>query len=30
VEKDVSGKRGRRLAFQILDGVTTIQNFDQM
>jgi len=30
VEKEVSGKRGRRLAFQILDGVTTIKNFDQV
>jgi chemotaxis receptor (MCP) glutamine deamidase CheD len=30
VEKDVSGKRGRRLAFRILDGVTTIRNFDQV
>lgn len=30
VEKDVSGKRGRRLGFQIADGVTTIKNFDQI
>src|SRR5580704_8488963 len=30
VEKEVSGKRGRRLAFQISDGVTTIKNFDQV
>jgi chemotaxis protein CheD len=30
VEKDVSGKRGRRLVFQIADGVTTIKNFDQV
>ena len=30
VEKEVSGKRGRRLAFQIFDGVTTIKNFDQV
>jgi chemotaxis protein CheD len=30
VEKDVSGKRGRRLIFQIADGVTTIKNFDQV
>jgi chemotaxis protein CheD len=30
VEKDVSGKRGRRLLFQIFDGVTTIKNFDQV
>jgi chemotaxis protein CheD len=30
VERDVSGKRGRRLVFNILDGVTTIKNFDQV
>ena len=30
VERDISGKRGRRLAFQIFDGVTTIRNFDQV
>ncbi|HYW37551.1 MAG TPA: chemotaxis protein CheD [Terriglobales bacterium] len=30
VERDVSGKHGRRLAFQVLDGVTTIRNFDQV
>ncbi|MGO9085557.1 MAG: chemotaxis protein CheD [Candidatus Sulfotelmatobacter sp.] len=30
VEKDVSGKRGRRLVFQISDGVTTIKNFEQV
>jgi chemotaxis protein CheD len=30
VERDISGKRGRRLAFQVLDGVTTIRNFDQV
>ncbi|MGD0212301.1 MAG: chemotaxis protein CheD [Terriglobales bacterium] len=30
VERDISGKRGRRLAFQIIDGVTTIRNFDQV
>jgi len=30
VEKEVSGKHGRRLAFQIFDGVTTIKSFDQM
>ncbi len=30
VERDVSGKRGRRLLFNILDGVTTIKNFDQV
>ncbi len=30
VEKDVSGKRVRRLVFQLADGVTTIKNFDQV
>lgn len=30
VEKDVSGKRGRRLVFQIADGVTVIKNFEQV
>jgi len=30
LERDVSGKRGRRLVFQIADGVTTIKNFDQV
>lgn len=30
VERDISGKRGRRLAFQILDGATAIKNFDQI
>jgi chemotaxis protein CheD len=30
VERDVSGKRGRRLVFHIADGVTTIKNFDQV
>lgn len=30
VERDISGKRGRRLAFHIIDGVTTIRNFDQV
>lgn len=30
VEKDVSGKRGRRLVFQISDGVTVLKNFDQV
>jgi chemotaxis receptor (MCP) glutamine deamidase CheD len=30
VEREVSGKRGRRLAFQIVDGVTTIKIFDQV
>ncbi len=29
VERDVSGKHGRRLLFQIEDGVTTIRSFDQ-
>jgi chemotaxis receptor (MCP) glutamine deamidase CheD len=28
VEKEVSGKHGRRLLFQIQDGMTTIKNFD--
>ena len=30
VERDVSGKHGRRLVFQISDGVTIIKNFDQL
>jgi len=30
IEKEVSGKHGRRLVFQISDGVTTIKNFDQV
>jgi chemotaxis receptor (MCP) glutamine deamidase CheD len=30
VERDVSGKHGRRLLFQVSDGVTTIKNFDQV
>ena len=30
VERDISGKRGRRLVFQIADGVTMIRNFDQV
>ena len=30
VEREVSGKHGRRLNFQIVDGVTTIKNFDQV
>jgi chemotaxis receptor (MCP) glutamine deamidase CheD len=30
MERDVSGKHGRRLIFQISDGVTTIKNFDQV
>jgi chemotaxis receptor (MCP) glutamine deamidase CheD len=29
VERDVSGKHGRRLVFQITDGLTTIKSFDQ-
>jgi chemotaxis receptor (MCP) glutamine deamidase CheD len=29
VERDVSGKHGRRLVFRIADGVTTIKSFDQ-
>jgi chemotaxis receptor (MCP) glutamine deamidase CheD len=29
VEKEVSGKHGRRLVFQISDGVTMIRSFDQ-
>ena len=28
VEKDVSGKRGRRLVFQVFDGETVIKNFE--
>ena len=28
VEREVSGKHGRRLLFQIIDGVTTIKSFD--
>lgn len=28
VEKDVSGKRGRRLVFQVSDGETVIKNFE--
>ena len=28
VEREVSGKHGRRLVFQIIDGVTTIKSFD--
>ena len=28
VEREVSGKRGRRLLFQIADGVTVIKNFE--
>jgi len=30
MERDISGKRGRRLVFHIADGVTTIRNFDQV
>jgi len=30
VGKDVSGKRGRRLLFQICDGVTVVKNFEQV
>ncbi|HLX83552.1 MAG TPA: chemotaxis protein CheD [Terriglobales bacterium] len=30
VATDVSGKRGRRLLFQIADGVTTVKNFEQV
>lgn len=30
LEKDVSGKRGRRLVFQISDGTTVIKNFEQL
>jgi chemotaxis protein CheD len=30
VEREVSGKHGRRLFFQIFDGVTKIKNFDQL
>lgn len=29
VERDVSGKHGRRLVFQITDGITTIKSFEQ-
>jgi len=28
LEKDVSGKRGRRLVFQVFDGETVIKNFE--
>jgi chemotaxis protein CheD len=28
LEKEVSGKHGRRLVFQLSDGITTIKNFD--
>jgi chemotaxis protein CheD len=30
VEKEVSGKHGRRLVFQLTDGITTIKSFDQL
>jgi chemotaxis protein CheD len=30
VEREVSGKHGRRLVFQVADGVTTIKSFDQV
>src|SRR6202451_4507349 len=30
VEKEVSGKHGRRLVFQVVAGVTTIKNVDQV
>ncbi|MGA7398869.1 MAG: chemotaxis protein CheD [Candidatus Sulfotelmatobacter sp.] len=30
VEREVSGKHGRRLNFQVVDGVTTIRSFDQL
>jgi len=30
VEKDVSGKRGRRLVFHVSDGETVIKNFEQV
>jgi chemotaxis protein CheD len=30
VEREVSGKHGRRLVFQITDGITMIKNFDQL
>lgn len=30
VERDVSGKHGRRLVFHLSDGLTTIKNFDQL
>lgn len=29
VERDVSGKHGRRLVFQVADGITTIKSFEQ-
>jgi chemotaxis receptor (MCP) glutamine deamidase CheD len=30
VEREVSGKHGRRLNFQVVDGVTVIRSFDQL
>jgi chemotaxis protein CheD len=30
VEKEVSGKHGRRLVFQVVDGITTIKSFEQV
>lgn len=30
VDREVSGKHGRRLNFQVVDGVTTIRSFDQL
>lgn len=30
VERDVSGKHGRRLVFQLADGITTIKSFEQV
>lgn len=30
IEKGISGKHGRRLVFQVFDGVTTIKSFDQV
>jgi chemotaxis protein CheD len=30
VEREVSGKHGRRLVFQVADGTTTIKSFDQV
>jgi chemotaxis protein CheD len=30
VEREVSGKHGRRLVFHVADGVTTIKSFDQV
>jgi len=30
MERDVSGKHGRRLLFQVFDGVTIIKNFEHV